>query len=171
MSWPVSLAMTGLEIPQVQKYAQYQVAAKNDQAACKIASTYIQLFHFEKNFLMTYQALWLVLAAIRLATCSSTASLTDAELSHAAKQGDGRAQYELAKRLASQPDYSNAMHWMQQRHSSRVLWPPSSGSAPMLPGKSVTGIRLGSVGPKIRRLLLSGGNVRLALAISMPVIG
>jgi hypothetical protein len=49
-----------------------------------------------------------------LAACSSTASLTDAELSQAVKQGDGRAQYELAKRLASQPDYPNAMHWMQQ---------------------------------------------------------
>ncbi len=43
-----------------------------------------------------------------------TTSLTDAELSEAATQGDGRAQYELAKRLASQPDYPNAMHWMQQ---------------------------------------------------------
>lgn len=46
--------------------------------------------------------------------CSSTTSLTDAELSNAATQGNGKAQYELAKRLASQPDYPNAMHWMQQ---------------------------------------------------------
>lgn len=44
----------------------------------------------------------------------STAPRTDTELSQAAKQGDGRAQYELAKRLASKPDYPNAMHWMQQ---------------------------------------------------------
>ncbi|WP_082030370.1 transposase [Aeromonas piscicola] len=63
---------------------------------------------------MTHRALWLVLAASMLAACTSTASLTDAELSQAAKQGDGRAQYELAKQLASQPDYPNAMHWMQQ---------------------------------------------------------
>lgn len=63
---------------------------------------------------MTHRALWLALVASMLAACSSTTSLTDAELSQAAKQGDGRAQYELAKRLASQPDYSNAMHWMQQ---------------------------------------------------------
>ncbi|MCX7130682.1 SEL1-like repeat protein [Aeromonas sp.] len=63
---------------------------------------------------MTYRVLWLSLAASMLAACSSTTSLTDAELSQAAKQGDGRAQYELAKRLASQPDYPNAMHWMQQ---------------------------------------------------------
>lgn len=63
---------------------------------------------------MTHRALWLALAASMLAAYSSTASLTDAELSQAAKQGDGRAQYELAKRLASQPDYPNAMHWMQQ---------------------------------------------------------
>ncbi|MFM5523908.1 tetratricopeptide repeat protein [Aeromonas jandaei] len=63
---------------------------------------------------MTHRALWLALAASMLAACSSTASLTDAELSQAAKQGDGRAQYELARRLASQPDYPNAMHWMQQ---------------------------------------------------------
>lgn len=63
---------------------------------------------------MTHRALWLALAASMLAACSSTASRTDAELSQAAKQGDGRAQYELAKRLASQPDYPNAMHRMQQ---------------------------------------------------------
>ncbi|MCR6741599.1 hypothetical protein NVV56_22240 [Aeromonas dhakensis] len=63
---------------------------------------------------MTYRALWLALAASMITACSSTTSLTDAELSQAAKQGDGRAQYELAKRLASQPDYPNAMHWMQQ---------------------------------------------------------
>ncbi|MBR7627749.1 SEL1-like repeat protein [Aeromonas popoffii] len=63
---------------------------------------------------MTHRALWLALAASMLAACSSTASLTDAELSQVAKQGDGRAQYKLAKRLATQPDYPNAMHWMQQ---------------------------------------------------------
>ncbi|USP08333.1 sel1 repeat family protein [Aeromonas dhakensis] len=63
---------------------------------------------------MTHRALWLVLVGSMLAACSSTAPRTDAELSQAAKQGDGRAQYELAKRLAKQPDYPNAMHWMQQ---------------------------------------------------------
>ena len=63
---------------------------------------------------MTYRALWLALATSMLAACTSTTSLTDAELSQAAKQGDGRAQYELAKRLVTQPDYPNAMHWMQQ---------------------------------------------------------
>ncbi|MCR6741657.1 hypothetical protein NVV56_22560 [Aeromonas dhakensis] len=63
---------------------------------------------------MTHRALWLALAASMLAACASTAPRTDAELSRAAKQGDGRAQYELAKRLASKPDYPNAMHWMQQ---------------------------------------------------------
>ncbi|EMN4465859.1 sel1 repeat family protein [Aeromonas hydrophila] len=63
---------------------------------------------------MTHRALWLALATSILAACTSTTSLTDAELSQAAKQGDGRAQYELAKRLANQPDYPNAMHWMQQ---------------------------------------------------------
>ncbi|WP_139706557.1 tetratricopeptide repeat protein, partial [Aeromonas hydrophila] len=63
---------------------------------------------------MTHRALWLALAASMLTACSSTAPRTDAELSQAAKQGDGLAQYELAKRLAKQPDYPNAMHWMQQ---------------------------------------------------------
>ncbi|RKJ89484.1 sel1 repeat family protein [Aeromonas veronii] len=63
---------------------------------------------------MTHRALWLALAASMLAACSSTASRTDAELSQAATQGNGKAQYELAKRLAAQPDYPNAMHWMQQ---------------------------------------------------------
>lgn len=63
---------------------------------------------------MTHRALWLTLVISMLAACTSTASLTDAELSQAAKQGDGRAQYELARRLASQSDYPNAIHWMQQ---------------------------------------------------------
>ncbi|HEH9404319.1 TPA: sel1 repeat family protein [Aeromonas bestiarum] len=63
---------------------------------------------------MTYRAIWLALAISMIAACTSTASLTDAELSQAATQGDGRAQYELARRLANQPDYPNAMHWMQQ---------------------------------------------------------
>uniref|UniRef100_A0A3L0YJ93 Sel1 repeat family protein n=1 Tax=Escherichia coli TaxID=562 RepID=A0A3L0YJ93_ECOLX len=63
---------------------------------------------------MIYRAIWLALAISMIAACTSTASLTDAELSQAATQGDGRAQYELAKRLANQPDYPNAMHWMQQ---------------------------------------------------------
>ncbi|WP_368175732.1 tetratricopeptide repeat protein [Aeromonas sp. R5-4] len=63
---------------------------------------------------MTHRALWLALTASILTACSATAPRTDAELSQAAKQGDGRAQYELARRLASQPDYPNAMHWMQQ---------------------------------------------------------
>ncbi|QXB28232.1 sel1 repeat family protein [Aeromonas sp. FDAARGOS 1405] len=63
---------------------------------------------------MTYRVLCLAVAVSVLAACSSTAPRTDAELSQAAKQGDGRAQYELARRLATQPDYPNAMHWMQQ---------------------------------------------------------
>lgn len=63
---------------------------------------------------MKFRALWLALATGMLAACSSTTSLTDAELFQAAQQGDGRAQYELARRLASQPDYLNAMYWMQQ---------------------------------------------------------
>ncbi|MGL4747624.1 MAG: hypothetical protein ACRCYF_07815, partial [Shewanella sp.] len=63
---------------------------------------------------MTYRVLWLALAVSVLAACSSTTTRTDTELSQAAKQGDGRAQYELARRLAIQPDYPNAMHWMQR---------------------------------------------------------
>ena len=63
---------------------------------------------------MTHRILWLTLATGLLAACPSTTSFTDAELSQAATQGNGKAQYELAKRLASQPDYPNAMHWMQQ---------------------------------------------------------
>lgn len=63
---------------------------------------------------MKFRALWLALTASMLTACSTTTSLTDAELSQVATQGNGKAQYELAKRLASQPDYPNAMHWMQQ---------------------------------------------------------
>lgn len=63
---------------------------------------------------MTHRTLWLALAASMLTACSATAPRTDAELSQAARQGDGKAQYELAQRLAAKPDYPNAMHWMQQ---------------------------------------------------------
>lgn len=63
---------------------------------------------------MTYRALWLVLMTSWLAACSTTNSPTDAELSQEAEQGNGNAQYELAKRLAVKSDYLNAMHWMQQ---------------------------------------------------------
>jgi TPR repeat protein len=71
-------------------------------------------FSFRVDFPMKFRALWLVLTTSMLAACSATTSLTDAELSQAATQGNGKAQYELAKRLANQPDYPNAMHWMQQ---------------------------------------------------------
>ena len=63
---------------------------------------------------MKFRALWLALTASMITACSATAPRTDAELSQAATQGNGKAQYELAQRLASQPDYPNAMHWMQQ---------------------------------------------------------
>lgn len=63
---------------------------------------------------MTYRALWLVLMTSWLGACSTTTSPTDAELSQEAEQGNGNAQYELAKRLAVKSDYLNAMHWMQQ---------------------------------------------------------
>lgn len=60
------------------------------------------------------RTLWLALTASMITACSSTAPRNDVALSQAANQGDGQAQYELAKRLASQPDYPNAMRWMQQ---------------------------------------------------------
>ncbi|MGL5814002.1 MAG: hypothetical protein ACRCYW_11835 [Aeromonas sp.] len=61
---------------------------------------------------MKYIVLWMTLATRMLAACSSTASLADGELSQAAKLGNGRTKYELAKCLATQPDYPNAMHWI-----------------------------------------------------------
>jgi TPR repeat protein len=63
---------------------------------------------------MTYRTLWLVLATHWLAACATTTSLTEAELSQAAQQGQGKAQYELANRLAAKPDYPEAMRWMKQ---------------------------------------------------------
>lgn len=60
---------------------------------------------------MTYRTLWLVLATHWLAACATTTSLTEAELSQAAQQGQGKAQYELANRLAAKPDYPEAMRW------------------------------------------------------------
>lgn len=64
---------------------------------------------------MNKKNLWCVLAVALLAGCATTnSSVSDAELAKEAKQGNGKAQYELAKRLAAQPDYPQAMHWMQQ---------------------------------------------------------
>ncbi|MFB3239724.1 tetratricopeptide repeat protein [Aeromonas salmonicida] len=63
---------------------------------------------------MTYRALWLALASSWLTACTTTASLTESELSQTAQQGHGKAQYELAKRLAAKPDYPEAMRWMKQ---------------------------------------------------------
>ncbi|MHA7002588.1 tetratricopeptide repeat protein [Aeromonas schubertii] len=63
---------------------------------------------------MIHRALWLALTSGLLAACTSTSSLTDAKLAQAATQGDGRAQYELATRLAAKPDYPEAMRWMKR---------------------------------------------------------
>ena len=40
--------------------------------------------------------------------------LSDTKLQNAAQQGQGKAQYELANRLAAKPDYPEAMRWMKQ---------------------------------------------------------
>lgn len=63
---------------------------------------------------MTYRTLWLVLASYWLAACTTTTSQTESELSQAAQQGQGKAQYELANRLTAKPDYPEAMRWMKQ---------------------------------------------------------
>lgn len=59
-----------------------------------------------------------MLAVALLAGCATTSSsVSDVELAQEAKQGNGKAQYELAKRMAAQSDYPHAMHWMQQAAS------------------------------------------------------
>lgn len=63
---------------------------------------------------MTYRTLWLVLAGHWLAACTTTTLQTESDLTQAAHQGQGKAQYELANRLAAKPDYPEAMHWMKQ---------------------------------------------------------
>lgn len=63
---------------------------------------------------MTYRTLCLVLASHWLAACTTMTSQTESELTQAAHQGQGKAQYELAHRLAAKPDYPEAMHWMKQ---------------------------------------------------------
>ena len=55
-----------------------------------------------------------MLLASLLIACSTTTRLTESELSQAAQQGQGKAQYELANRLAAKPDYPEAMRWMKQ---------------------------------------------------------
>lgn len=63
---------------------------------------------------MTYRILCLVLASHWLAACSTTTPQTESDLFQAAQQGQGKAQYELANRLAAKPDYPEAMRWMKQ---------------------------------------------------------
>lgn len=63
---------------------------------------------------MTYRTLCLVLASHWLAACTTTTLQTESELTQAARQGQGKAQYELANRLAAKPDYLEAMRWMKQ---------------------------------------------------------
>lgn len=63
---------------------------------------------------MNHRILWLALASSWLTACTTTASLTESELSQTAQQGHGKAQYELARRLAAKPDYPEAMRWMKQ---------------------------------------------------------
>lgn len=62
---------------------------------------------------MTYRTLCLVLASHWLAACSTTTPQTESDLFQAAQQGQGKAQYELANRLAAKPDYPEAMRWMK----------------------------------------------------------
>jgi uncharacterized protein len=54
----------------------------------------------------------LILSVSWLAGCA-TQSMTENELQQAAQQGQGKAQYELANRLAAKPDYPEAMRWMR----------------------------------------------------------
>lgn len=54
-----------------------------------------------------------ILSVSWLAGCA-TQSMTEKELQQAAQQGQGKAQYELANRLAAKPDYPEAMRWMKQ---------------------------------------------------------
>lgn len=59
-----------------------------------------------------------------VAGCTSQmTSLSDQQLLQKAQQGQGRAQFELATRLAgkAQPDYSSAMHWMKQAAEGGVM--------------------------------------------------
>lgn len=63
---------------------------------------------------MVYRALLSILVSNMLIACTTTTSLTESELSQAAQQGQGKAQYELANRLAAKPDYPEAMRWMKQ---------------------------------------------------------
>lgn len=61
---------------------------------------------------MVYRALLSILIASVLIACTTTTPLTESELSQAARQGQVKAQYELANRLAAKPDYPEAMRWI-----------------------------------------------------------
>lgn len=57
----------------------------------------------------------LVLAVCSLVACQAPVTMqSQAELTASAQQGNGEAQYQLAKQLAEQRKYPEAMKWMQQ---------------------------------------------------------
>ncbi|WP_456237250.1 tetratricopeptide repeat protein [Lonsdalea populi] len=56
-----------------------------------------------------------LLTAGCLTACGApVSSLSDQDLTRAAADGNGTAQYQLARRLAAKPDYPAAMRWMQK---------------------------------------------------------
>ncbi|PJG59335.1 tetratricopeptide repeat protein [Aeromonas cavernicola] len=101
---------------------------------------------------MNVRILSLILATSGLVACSTTPP-TDTELAQGAAQGNGNAQYELAKRLAAKPDYPNAMHWMQQAAQS---------SGPEAAGQSVRANAAWQVGEWYRSGLGEPKNPALA---------
>lgn len=57
----------------------------------------------------------LTLAVCGLVACKSPVTTqSEAELTASAQRGNGEAQYQLAKQLAEQRKYPEAMKWMQQ---------------------------------------------------------
>lgn len=66
----------------------------------------------------------LILLTLFIAGCSTqVSSLNEQQLVQKAQQGQGRAQFELANRLAgkAQPDYRAAMHWMKKVSENGVM--------------------------------------------------
>ncbi len=63
---------------------------------------------YEKNNLLCAVSLLMFGCSV------SPVNVSESELTQAAQQGQGKAQYELANRLAAKPDYPEAMRWMKQ---------------------------------------------------------
>lgn len=89
------------------------------------------------NCMFKDKRLALAFAACCLVACQApVTTLSEAELTASAQRGNGEAQYQLAKQLAGQRKYPEAMKWMQQTvgETQRAATPEMRGAAALQVG-------------------------------------